>query len=147
MRNGDIRKIKIIGICVLSVLMFFLLMYQGTEHILLQEIQVESKENSAPHISSEKMISVTIIAGDQKANLEVVRGMSLYDALVLAKENEDISFSGKNYSGLGFFVTDIGSLHSAYGTHLFYSINSSEASVGVSSYILKNGDIIEWKLK
>jgi len=30
---------------------------------------------------------------------------------------------------------------------LLYYINGKEASVGVSTYKPKNGDIIEWKLK
>ena len=96
---------------------------------------------------TEKNISATVIAGDSTFNLSLPAGRSLYDALLLAKENKQITFSGKNYPGLGFLVTGIGPLQSGGGKYLFYYINNQEASVGVSSYLLKDGDVIEWKLK
>ncbi|KKR79488.1 MAG: hypothetical protein UU24_C0007G0015 [Candidatus Nomurabacteria bacterium GW2011_GWA2_40_9] len=89
---------------------------------------------------------VTLIAGDVNTKLQIITGQTLYEVLQM-EENKDIIFYGKNYSGLGFFVTDIGTLHSGDGKYLFYYINSKEASVGVSSYLLKDGDIIEWELK
>ena len=127
-------KIKFIwGIAILAFLVTFYWI-QKTE-IIEQSISVKNT------------IAITIIVEGKVLNITPVNGMSLYDALVLAKEKSDIQFSGKDYSGLGFFVTDIGSLHSGNGKYLIYSINNKEASVGVSSYLLKDGDIIEWKLK
>lgn len=64
----------------------------------------------------------------------------------LMKENK-LVFDGKNYPGLGFFVTEINGLKSGDGKNLMYDINGKEASLGVSSYVVKEGDIIEWKLK
>ncbi len=58
-----------------------------------------------------------------------------------------VAFSGRMYPGLGFFVTSVGALHEGNGRHLIYSVNGKEASVGVSSYVPKQHDIIEWKLK
>ncbi|MBI2627425.1 DUF4430 domain-containing protein [Candidatus Nomurabacteria bacterium] len=91
--------------------------------------------------------SAIILAGDTTTHLSFSPNTIFYDALAQAKTAGAISFSGKNYPGLGFFVTDIGTLHSGNGKNLLYYVNGKEATVGVSSYLLKNGDIIEWKLK
>lgn len=91
--------------------------------------------------------SITVLAGDTTAHLLVAPNTLFYDALVQEKNTGKIALSGKNYPGLGFFVTDIGSLHAGSGKSLLYYINGKEATVGVSSYTLKDGDIIEWKLK
>ena len=72
---------------------------------------------------------------------------SVYDVMKTLAAEGKISFKGKEYLGLGFFVTQVGSLVSGEGKNLMYYINDKEASVGVSSYIIKEGDIIEWKLK
>ncbi len=86
------------------------------------------------------------IAGE---NFEVALtdNMSVYDAMKILKEEGKITFEGKEYPALGFFVTKINSLEAGDGKNLFYYINGIEASVGISTYEIKEGDIIEWKLK
>lgn len=89
--------------------------------------------------------TVAVSAGDKKIYLQP--NITFYDALVKAKNENEITFSGKNYPGLGFFVTEIGTLRAGSGKNLLYYINGKEATVGVSSYTLKDGDVIEWKLE
>ena len=74
-------------------------------------------------------------------------GQSLYEILLDAQNDKKLKFSGKNYPALGFFVTDIESLHSGDDKNLIYYINGQEANVGVSAYFPQNGDVVEWKLK
>src|SRR3989344_4658193 len=95
-----------------------------------------------PSFRKESQISDSLIVP-----VEFTPSTFLYDALLQEKNKGKIDFSGKNYPGLGFFVTDIGTLHSGKGKNLIYYINSKEATVGVSSYALKDGDVIEWKLE
>lgn len=115
-------------------------------HISVPTTSSSEQENQIPPEEANNTISVALTAGDTNVELSPTAGMTLYDALVEAKENGALSFSGKEYSGLGFFVSDIGTLHQTAGTNMIYYINSKEASVGVSAYILKDGDVIEWKL-
>lgn len=89
----------------------------------------------------------TVIAGEKTAELLFAPGTTFYDALVQARNAGAIDFSGKHYPVLGFFVTDIGTLHAGGDLDLLYYINGVEATVGVSAYMLKNGDRIEWKLE
>lgn len=103
----------------------------------------EKREDERPAITE----SATVIAGDMTLSLSFIPGVTFYDALVWAKNEGRIEFSGKNYPGLGFFVTDIGTLHAGGGRYLLYYVNGEEATVGVSSYELKGGDVVEWKLE
>jgi len=91
--------------------------------------------------------NITLILGEEIINLSFAPETFFYDALMEASNAGNLTFEGKNYPGLGFFITDIGPLHSGNGKYLLYYINGKEATVGVSAYKLKNGDIIEWKLE
>lgn len=96
---------------------------------------------------SESVISSTLIIDKTTLNLTSAPGTSLYDILLKEKENNSLSFSGKEYPGMGFFTTDIGTLHSTKDHYLMYYVNGKEAEVGISFYFPQNGDVIEWKLK
>jgi len=91
--------------------------------------------------------SVTVLAGEQTVQLPITPSTTFYDTLVNAQNAGTLTFLGKNYPGLGFFVTDIGSLHMSNGKNLLYYVNGKQATVGVSAYTLKDGDVIEWKLE
>ncbi len=95
----------------------------------------------------ENVPSITLKAGSSTIRLPIKEGISLYDSLVLDQQKGLLAFSGTEYPGLGFFMTDIGTLHQGGGKYLVYFINGNDASIGISSYIPKNGDMIEWQLK
>ena len=92
-------------------------------------------------------INVNFKISTENFSLSVPENSSVLEALVLAQQEKLTTFSGKEYPALGFFVSDSGSLHSGDSNYLIYYINEQEASVGVSSYELKDGDTIEWKLE
>lgn len=91
--------------------------------------------------------SITLITGSTKTNLTFTEGQTLYE-IFNSKENAGkINFKGKEYTGIGFFVTDIGELHSGGGNDLLYYVNGVQANSGVSVYKPKVGDVVEWKLE
>ncbi len=67
---------------------------------------------------------------------------SVYDMLVAAQKKGLISFSGRQFSGVGFFVEEIDGLRQdgRKGMYWIYAVNGTKAHVGVSSYELKEGD-------
>ncbi len=116
----------------------------------LKSESIKSAVNKKTEQKKEKVKSfenITLIMGEATVNFSVAPNTLFYDALVKEKSFGRIEFSGKNYPGLGFFVTGIGPLHASGGKDLFYYINGKEATVGISSYTLKNDDVIEWKIK
>lgn len=91
--------------------------------------------------------AITLVAGNVTAELSITEGETLYETFIRARDENKISFDGKEYPGLGFFVTSIGAMQGKNGKNLIYYINGTEASVGISSYRPKNADIISWQLK
>ncbi len=89
----------------------------------------------------------TLIINKQKLVINFKTNDILYNVLVTEQKKGEISMSGKIYSGMGFFVDQIGDLKDGTnGKHLIFYVNSEQAPVGVSTYRLKNNDTIEWKL-
>ena len=103
----------------------------------------EKKEGVSTSIVSE---TFHLVAGTTDSSISVSGG-SLLSILTVAKERGEITLFGKEYFGLGFFVTELGSLKEGDGKHLMYYINGKEASVGVSTYVPKAGDLVVWELK
>ncbi|MDQ5971344.1 MAG: hypothetical protein QG566_290 [Patescibacteria group bacterium] len=90
--------------------------------------------------------TITLIAGEINKKLEFNSGQTLYEILFAEFSKNLLEFKGKEHIGIGFFVTDIGTLHQDDGKYLMYYINGIEASSGISVYNPKDGDVILWKL-
>ena len=101
---------------------------------LAPEIPVEDAKIKTEIPENLNTDTARVITGDVITNISFTAGDTFYTALVQAKAGGKIDFSGKNYQSLGFFVTDIGPLHSGGGKDLLYYVNGKEATVGVSLY-------------
>lgn len=125
-----------------------------TEEILVQNTVKNTVESNPNNTEIQNVADslpsvgeVDLVAGDLNIKLDIKNGETFYDVLVREQSEGTIKFDGKKYTGLGFFVTEIGNLSSKDGGYLIYYINGKEASVGVSAYIPKDKDFIEWKLE
>lgn len=73
---------------------------------------------------------------------------TVYDLMKQAQfQDQNFSFGGKEFSGLGFFVEEINgvSQNPKQGYYWIYYVNGKAASLGVSQYKIKNNDIINWR--
>ena len=154
---SSIQIFAAIIIALFGFFAFFARQNTGIENIRsnsVAEIQAEIPPPAQKNIEqkilpkeAKQTETITLVAGSSTASLFFAPGQTLYEALRMEENSKAISFDGKEYPGLGFLVTDIGALHQGSGKYLIYSINGIEASVGVSSYILKDGDVVSWELK
>ncbi len=80
-------------------------------------------------------------------DVSVPKNSSVYSAMNVLERSEIIHFNGKEFSGLGFFVEEINGVKNDYqkGMYWIYYVNGKKANVGISSYIVSYGDVIEWK--
>jgi type II secretory pathway pseudopilin PulG len=129
---------------------------QTEEKVITTSEQFENVATSTQKIVLENKATTTEVAFAKKAIfkiaeeeyvIQVTDHTTVYDSMNNLMSAGQITFEGKNYPALGFFVTQINSLESGSGKNLMYYINGEEASLGVSTYVIKEGDIIEWKLK
>ena len=156
------KKYEVIGIVVLMILITFLLFFnkktttkveieQKTIPQELSEIKPDIKTQIKSLLIKEgstnentKNVSLTLNVFDKSYSIKTEEGINVYDAM---KSIEDKSFSFKaiEHPGLGYFVEEMNGVKGTPGKYWIYYVNGKEASVGVSQYIIKNGDIISWK--
>lgn len=108
------------------------------------KINKEAEKTPKPELNNKL---VTIVVGDLVLNSSFSEGQSLYDVLIKEKDNNRLNFVSKEFSGMGFFVSEIGNLKEGDGKYLIYFVNGKSPNIGISSYILKDQDIIKWELK
>lgn len=110
-------------------------------------ILVEEKKENSPTALDIKNIKVTLNVLDKTYNVNIKEGETVYDAMTNiqnVKEN-NFSFKSKEYPSLGIFINEINGIKGGSGKYWIYYVNDKKASVGVSNYVLKSGDIISWK--
>jgi hypothetical protein len=92
-------------------------------------------------------IPISLEVENKNFKLEVPEKSTAHDLLNLARNKGLMSFSGKNFPGLGFFLEEINGVRNDNANKMYwiYYINSKKATEGISAYILKKGDIISWK--
>jgi hypothetical protein len=101
----------------------------------------------AGKIDNSPDIKVLLTVLDKNYELEVKENSSVFDAMkeLETKNDGDFSFKYNEYPSMGIFVYEINGMKETRGSYWLYYVNDKEASVGVSSYILKEGDSILWK--
>jgi len=104
-------------------------------------------DSSREEQGEEELVSVSLAADGTVYDVSVPEGNSVYDVMTIASKETDFRFSGKESESFGFFVEEIMEISSdpATGTYWTYYVNGEMAQVGVSDYIVRVGDMIEWK--
>jgi len=140
---------------ILILILFFILL-GGVFYYFLFRIEssrppLEKREmNSEIEIKPLSKVELNVLNNTYKIN--VGDGATVYDVMNIIQDSEEnkenknnFSFASKEYPGLGIFIDEINGIKGVPGKYWIYYINDKEASVGISKYILKDGDIISWK--
>lgn len=103
--------------------------------------------NTNKTLANGKQIGVTLNVLDKSYQVKPNEGSTVFDAMnKIAKENpKSFLFSYRKYPGMGVFISSINGIKGKKGGYWIYYINNKKASVGVSKYVLKPGDVIAWR--
>lgn len=71
--------------------------------------------------------------------------MSVYDFMNKLANDGKISFTEKNYLGMGKFIVSINEVSGNGERNWIYYVNGKKAEIGVSNYKLNQGDVVSWK--
>lgn len=147
-------------LAILSLVSYMASDYEKIKTSILPSAKIESKENKPveqtpkSNTVKEAKISETtakgnveLKIGDLNLKFDAVENKSLYDVLTEMNSKGTLNLTLKEYSGIGFYVTEIGTLKEYSGKHLLYYVNGKEATSGILLYVPKQGDSIEWKLE
>ena len=109
--------------------------------------KVNKSENPLP-LTDTNNINVSLTVDDKKYETSIKEGSTVFNAMEKIKNEStpDNIFDFKYTSniGLGNFITEINGKYGTPGKYWIYYVNNEKASIGVSNYILKEGDIINW---
>lgn len=102
---------------------------------------------SSPHQETIKEVEASLVVGNQNYVTKIKEGSNVFDVMTQIKEENRNNFDFKynEYSYLGIFINEINGVTGSPGAYWIYYINDKEASVGVSNYIINDGDVIKWK--
>ena len=97
-------------------------------------------------ISAAPAPDVTIVINGTSYPVYVPAGATVIDAMnTLASTTDTFTFTGRDYSGLGFFVEAIDGKQGADGSGWFLYVNGKSSDTGASQTALKAGDTVEWR--
>jgi hypothetical protein len=99
-------------------------------------------------LEQNQAIKVSLVVLDKRYETEIKMDASVFEVMKkIQRENTDSNLFDFKYirnANLGNFITEINGNYGTPGKYWIYYVNSKKASVGVSNYILKDGDIISW---
>ena len=87
-----------------------------------------------------------LTSGARSLQENFTAGTNLLDALKSATKREGIEIKVKEYLGMGSLVESLGGTKNGTdGKYWQFWVNGQYSNVGASSYVIKQGDVIEWK--
>jgi hypothetical protein len=131
--------------------------FESSNNNKIQDIDVKENNKNKPNPQigvkplsgkDSTFIKVSFRVLDNTYNTEIKENSSVFDLMnEIKKENSSFDFKYKEYPSLGVFIDEINGVKGGDGKYWIYYVNDIEASVGVSKYLIKSGDIISWKKK
>lgn len=94
---------------------------------------------------SENIFAEQSVPAQTELSFTAAENSTVYDLMQKLKAENKIAFTEKNYIGMGKLIDNIGGLKSNGDKTWIYYVNGAKASVGVSNYQIKPGDVVSWK--
>lgn len=147
------RNVIIIGV-LLTGLLAFTGYYRQSETIPPPADTSEPVRITLPNVLSPNTayqadsFNLLLDLGPGKKSLQenFVVGANLFDAFKTATAREGIEMKSKEYPGAGYIVESVGGLkNGADGKYWQFWVNGQYSNVGASSYVIRPGDVVEWK--
>ena len=128
-------KYILIAFVLAAVALSAIFLYVSRDNIILENFSAATGEN----------LQISLKVGTQTYAVEVESGATVLQAMQKLSTESDFSFNGREFPGLGYFVEEINGVKGNADKFWAYYVNDILASVGVSQYVLKTGDIINFK--
>lgn len=120
-----------------------------TEEKVETKPEIKLKQSADKIIQKEEIkqnqIKYSLLVKDNKYESTISENSTVFQAMEsLSKENKNFTFKYTENSSMGNFITEINGDKGTPGKYWIYYINENKPPVGVSRYILEDGDIIKW---
>lgn len=88
---------------------------------------------------------ITLVVGDKTYHASATSTRTILQVMRTLENTTDLSFSGTEFSGLGFFVEEIDHKKNAGGYYWMLYVNMLAAQKGVSQTLVSPGDVVLWR--
>lgn len=111
------------------------------------EDESNSLNPAAKTLREKRTITATITVQGKNYPLTISEYSTAYDLMISAKNQRLITLHATPYGDLGYMIDELNGLKNSSGEKKYwiYYINGKKATIGISSYVIHEGDIIEWK--
>jgi hypothetical protein len=107
---------------------------------------VASARSPLPASTSTAIVANAMIkVNDTAYPVGITPGETGIEAMRALQSSGVLTFTGRDYPGLGFFVDSLGGVANGGGMYWVFYVNGKSATSGISSVVLSPGDVIEWK--
>ncbi|MCC2630418.1 MAG: hypothetical protein K0S38_227 [Candidatus Paceibacter sp.] len=130
------KKVIYVSIAMVGIVVAGLMLYQKPK--------VPTTTNNTQVQSETKF---TLVAQGKEYTGSLPNQSSAYDAMTKLASTTPFRFKAKYYAGMGYLIEEIEGIRGSDGAYWTLYINNATSTVGVSDYILKDNDTIEWKLE
>ncbi|OGI81503.1 hypothetical protein A3B93_00715 [Candidatus Nomurabacteria bacterium RIFCSPHIGHO2_02_FULL_42_24] len=128
-------KYILIAFVLAAVALSAIFLYVSRDNIILENFSAATGEN----------LQISLKVGTQTYALGVEPGATVLQTMQKLSTESDFSFNGREFPGLGYFVEEINGVKGNADKFWAYYVNDVLAPTGVSQYVLKTGDIINFK--
>jgi hypothetical protein len=87
---------------------------------------------------------ITLEINNEKYQSQNEEGISIAGFMKKLKSEGKISFTEKNYTGMGKFIESINGIKNGEKNWIYY-VNGKKANIGISNYKINSGDVVSWK--
>lgn len=111
---------------------------------------LEQDDSLAAESQAEIKVDITINGkdgGSEKYNTTVINGQTAIDALTkLDKDSDQFVYEYKEDPSFGAYVTSINGVKAAEKEFWAFKVNGQDSNLGISSYNVKDGDMLSFTL-
>ncbi|MBI4088060.1 DUF4430 domain-containing protein [Candidatus Kaiserbacteria bacterium] len=111
-------------------------------------VNLAPSPDSVPQASQAAANSdTTIVVGEHSYTVPIASDTSVLNAMNAAMATGMLTFTGREYPGLGFFIESLNGKKNADGFYWFLYVNGVSSDTGASQTLLHPGDTVEWRYK
>ncbi len=138
-----------LGILVLTFCLFFVMLCVTLYSYFVESSSVvfDNKEYliANPSNTEFKITKTVVEIENQRYESEITGETNVYDLMDQLRKEGKISFTEKNYTGMGKFIDSINGKNRDKKHNWIFYVNNEKSGMGVSNYQIKNGDVVSWK--
>lgn len=126
------------------------LLPQRVSNEVSRNTPISKAESKNTDLSLRPAAKATLKVGAKMYEANITPGVTTaYNLMTLARDTSDLKFKEKEFPGLGVMIEEINGQKNDNQNQMYwvYYVNGQSATEGISTYILKDGDMIEWRFE